>query len=111
MMGRNLRYIGLAILAAAAWLLIAMEAEWIPGSLPEVVIPLLVGAGLLCFAGGLLLGVIMPVGQKLRRGRCARCGAVIERGQSYCLDHLRETVNEYQDHASKGEMYRPGRRG
>jgi len=109
-MGRNLRYIGLAILAACAWMLIAIEADWIPGSLPEMVIPLLVGVGVLCVAGGVLLGLITPVRQKLRRGRCTRCGVTIERGQSYCLDHLRETVNEYQDQARRGTVYRPGRR-
>jgi hypothetical protein len=66
---------------------------------------------LVCFAAGLLLALFTPVRQKLSRGRCARCGAPIERGQSYCLDHLRQTVNEYQDQASRGEMYRSGRRG
>jgi hypothetical protein len=109
-MGRNFRYIGLAILAATAWMLIAVEAEWVPSGLPELVIPLLAGAGVVCLAAGLLLALITPLGQKLRRGRCTRCGAPIERGQSYCLDHLRETVNEYQDHARKREMYHPGRR-
>ena len=110
-MDRSLRYLGLAMLAAAAWMMIAVEAAWIPSGLPELAIRPLAGAGVICFAAGLLLALFTTVSQKLSRGRCARCGAPIERGQSYCLDHLRETVNEYQDQASRGEMYRPGRRG
>jgi peptidoglycan/LPS O-acetylase OafA/YrhL len=109
-MGRNLRYIGIAMLAACAWMLVAVESDWIPDSLPAIAIPLLAGAGALCFIGGMLLGVMTPVGRKLRRGRCVRCGAAIERGQSYCLDHLKETVHEYQERARQGEMPRSGRR-
>jgi hypothetical protein len=108
-MGKNLRYIGLVVLAAAAWMLIAVEAEWVPSGLPDMVIPMLVGAGVLCIGAGMVISLINPVGRKLSKGRCARCGAKIERGQSYCLDHLRETVNEYQDRERTAEQYRSGR--
>jgi hypothetical protein len=109
-MGRILRNFGLTILAVTAWLLIAEEAEWVTNAYLNMSIPMLAGAGAVSLGLGLLLSLFTPVRQKLRRGRCARCGAKIERGQSYCLDHLRETVNEYQDHARRADAYRPGGR-
>jgi hypothetical protein len=109
-MGRNLKYLGLVLLAATAWLLIALEADWVENALVEKAIPILAGAGVISIVLGILLALASPVGRKLSRGRCARCGAPIERGQSYCLDHMREAVNEYQDHARRADAYRPGRR-
>lgn len=109
-MGRNLKYLGLVLLAATAWLLIAIEADWVESALVEKAIPILAGAGVISIVLGFLLALASPVGRKLIRERCARCGAPIERGQSYCLDHMREAVNEYQDHARRTDAYRPGRR-
>ena len=105
-MGRILRITGLIALAGAAWVLLAGEAEWIPAGVANATFgPLAVG-GAAGLGLGLLLGLLNPVGRKLRQGRCARCGAAIEKGQSYCLDHLRDTVNEYQDQMRRGEQLR-----
>jgi hypothetical protein len=106
----SLQYAGLALLAVSAWGLIAIEAGWFPSSLPEQLIPMLAGAGVVLIGVGMLLAAIGSLGQKVRRGRCARCGAKIQRGQSYCMDHLKEAVNEFQENARRSEMYRPGRR-
>jgi hypothetical protein len=109
-MGRNLRYIGLAMLAATAWMLIAGEAEWLKSERLDMFLPTLAGVGAVSFGLGVLLSFLAPAGRKLLRGRCARCGTPIERGQSYCLDHLRETVGEYQERARRRDSGRPGRR-
>jgi hypothetical protein len=61
--------------------------------------------GGLCFAAGMLLALLAPIGREFRRGRCVRCGSAIERGQTYCMDHLQEAVNEYRDR-TRGEMSR-----
>ena len=105
-MSRTLRFVGLAGLAGAAWVLLASEAGWVSSSVVDAAFRPLAFAGVLCVGVGLLLGLLNPVGRRLRQGRCARCGAPIERGQSYCLDHLRDTVHEYQDQMRRGERPR-----
>ena len=102
-MARTLRYLGLAILALTAWLLLAQEFGWVgrPERL-DVWVLRGVWAGLGCIAAGILLSLLNPVGRALRQGRCARCGATIERGQTYCLDHLQATLNEYRDETRNG---------
>lgn len=107
-MGRVLLYVGLVALALSAWLLIAEEAAWIPAGTVGAAAPAILVGGAICLGLGLLMMLVSPVGHKLKRGRCVRCGAVIERGQSYCLDHLRETLNEYQDRSREHHMRRPG---
>lgn len=96
-MGRSLRYLGMALLAATAWLLIADAAEWVPDRLATEWVHIGIKAGLACLAGGILLGIFNPVRREWSRGRCARCGRSIARGQTYCLDHLQATINEYRD--------------
>jgi len=105
-MGRTLRIVGLAALAGAAWALLASEAGWMSAAVADVAFRALALLGVVCVGVGLLLGLLNPVGRRLRQGRCTRCGAPIERGQSYCLDHLRDTVHEYQDQLRRGERPR-----
>jgi predicted nucleic acid-binding Zn ribbon protein len=107
-MGRVLRYVGLVALALAAWLLIAEEAAWLPGGTTGSAVQTLLGGGMVCLVAGILYELLSRVRHKLKKGRCVRCGAAIERGQSYCLDHLRETLNEYQDRSRENHMRRPG---
>jgi predicted nucleic acid-binding Zn ribbon protein len=107
-MGRILCYLGLVALAVAAWLLIAEEAAWLPGGFGGAFLPAILAGGVICLGVGLLMKLLSPVRHRLKRGRCVRCGAAIERGQSYCLDHLRETLNEYQDRSRERHMRRPG---
>ena len=98
-MGPTLRYVGLAILAGAAWILLASEARWISADAVHVWLKPALWSGSALFGLGLLATVLAPLGHALRRGHCARCGVSIENGQTYCLDHLRDTLNEYQDRA------------
>ena len=96
-MGATLRYIGVAVFAGLAWLLLAEAVGWIPeGSFDRWIRPL-AGIGAAAFGAGLLLGVLFPVARRIRRGKCVRCGTRIERGQVYCMDHLQATVNEYRE--------------
>jgi len=96
--GQKIRYSGLAVLAVAAWVLIAGEAGWLDDHAVDLWSPLLIKVGVLLFVAGLATGLLSPLLRQFRRGHCTRCGALTERGQSYCLDHLRATVNEAQDH-------------
>lgn len=105
-MSRKLRFVGLAALAGAAWVLLASEAGWISSSVADAAFGPLATVGALSVGAALLLGLLNPMGRRLRQGRCARCGATIERGQSYCLDHLRDTVHDYQDQLRRGERSR-----
>lgn len=108
-MGRTLRYVGLIALAGAAWVLIATEFNWVEASVAEQAFKPLAVAGAGCLVLGLLIGLFSPVGRRLRQGRCVRCGASIERGQSYCMDHLKDTVHQARDAIRRGETVRDRR--
>lgn len=92
-----MRYLGLVVLAAATWLVIAESAGWVGADLAEPWILPGIWTGGALLGLGLLLGVLYPVGRRMRSVRCARCRRPIERGQTYCADHLRETLDEYRD--------------
>lgn len=110
-MARTLRYVGLVLLAAAACFLLSGAVGWLPAEDVKPWVGAGVKAGVLCLGAGILLAMLSPIGRELRRGRCARCGAVIERGQTYCRDHLQQAVNEYRDQTREGILQRPGGRG
>lgn len=105
--GRRIRFFGLLVLAAAAWFPVAEEAGWIASDMGDRWFLPLAGLGGAVFVVGLLLGALDPARRWMSRGRCARCGAATERGQVYCLDHLRATVHEARDHTR--ETYHRGR--
>ena len=108
-MARLLRYVGILLLAATAVLMLAEAVGWIPSGDVRPWIWTTARAGALCLGAGILLALLSPIGRELRRGRCVRCGAPIERGQTYCGDHLQAAVNEYRDQARDGTMHGPGR--
>jgi hypothetical protein len=96
-MGHVLRRLGLGIWIATIWLALAQLAGMIPAGTADVWLWRGVWAGTGTLGLGLLGGLLSPVSRELRRGRCIRCGARIERTQTYCRDHLQQTVNEYRD--------------
>ena len=96
-MGRSLRSIGVILIAASVWSYLAEAMGWVSSGLAAEWGGFGLKAGVLCLAGGILAAILAPVGRELRRGRCVRCGAAIERGQTYCMDHLKETLNEFRD--------------
>lgn len=96
-MARTLRAIGIVILAVGAWALIATKLGWIPEGIVDRGFLPAVRVGVASLGAGLVLAVLAPIARLVRRSRCARCRAVIERGQTYCADHLRETVHEARD--------------
>lgn len=109
-MGKNLRNLGLVVLAAAAWVILAGEFGWISaGNADRLFAPLLYGGATL-LAAGLLALILAPLFFGLQRGRCVRCGASIERGQTYCLDHLQATLHEARDQVHEREMNQRRRR-
>lgn len=96
-MARNLRYLGLGLLALTACLLLSDAMGWTPAGQLDPAIGIGWRAGLICLAAGVALTVLAPLGRVARKGRCVRCGAGVERGQVYCRDHLKATVDEYRD--------------
>jgi len=102
--GRTLTYFGLAVLAGAAWFLVAGEAGWTSAENSDQWFLPLAKVGGFCFVAGVLLGCLSPVIRRARQRRCVRCGAATERGQSYCLDHLQQTILEAQDETRRVQM-------
>lgn len=100
-MGRTLRYLGLVVLAVSAWMLIAGEAGGVAAEVTDRWAVTLLQAGGALLVAGLLCALLAPFARWARRGHCMRCGERTERGQTYCMDHLRETVQEYQDQAHR----------
>ena len=97
-MGPLLRRVGLGLWIATIWLALAQLAGLIPAGRADVWLWRGAWAGTLVLGAGLVAGALAPVSRELRRGRCVRCGVRIERTQTYCRDHLQQTVNEYRDH-------------
>ncbi|HKQ62977.1 MAG TPA: hypothetical protein VJS92_16925 [Candidatus Polarisedimenticolaceae bacterium] len=98
-MGKKLRMFGFGLLALAAWLFLAGASAWIPESTADGWGRLTGWAGLGALALGMAGSLLAPLWRAVRGSRCVRCGVSIERGQTYCLDHLQETVNQYRDQA------------
>lgn len=110
-MARLLRYSGFVVLALSVWLAIAGAVDWVSDDVAERFSALGFKAGALLLAAGVLLAILSPISRAVRSGRCVRCGAPTERGQAYCLDHMREALNEYRDQTRPGLLNRPKHRG
>ncbi len=105
-MGRTLCFLGIVLLAAAVWLILAGATGWVREEVSGSLAKNALVAGLACLGSGLLAGLLDRLSRPLRRGRCARCGGPTERGQTYCLDHLLATVEEYRDKMSAHDRTR-----
>ena len=103
-MARLLRFAGILLLAATAGLMMAEGVGWASSEELRPWIWASARAGVLCLGAGILLALLSPLGRELRRGKCVRCGAPIERGQTYCRDHLQAAVNEYRDQNREGTI-------
>jgi hypothetical protein len=96
-MGRRLRWLGTMLILVTVALWVADAAALIPGSTDDHWSGLTLKAGLIALAGAFLLQLVAPLASRIRRGRCSVCGHPTERGHTYCLDHLQETVNAHRD--------------
>jgi hypothetical protein len=56
-------------------------------------------AGMVALIVAVLLRILTPIAGAIAGGRCSVCGRPTERGHTYCLDHLQETVNAGRDQA------------
>ena len=102
-MARALRSVGIVLLAGAVWSLLAGAGDWLDDGTADRLASGLAVLGVVFLGGGLAAGAVGRASRPLRRGRCARCGAPTQRGQTYCLDHLLETVKEYRDRQESQE--------
>jgi hypothetical protein len=101
-MGRRFFLLGSLLLVATVALWIADAANVIPSSTDDNWSGLTLKAGMVALAAALLLRVLAPVSGFMAKGRCTVCGRLTERGHTYCLDHLQETVNSMRDGRSQG---------
>jgi len=101
-MARFLRLIGLMILAAGVILLVAGEAGVVSQDIVDPIFMPAIQAGAIALLAGLALSLLAPFGRMATRGRCTRCGTRIEKGQTYCHDHLMSAVQEFQDQTRGG---------
>ena len=101
-MPRFLRTLGLVVLAGATVLLIAGEAGAVRAEYVDVWFMPALQAGAGAFLSGLALSLLAPFGRMVRRGRCVRCGTLIEKNQTYCHDHLKNAVQEFRDYTRTG---------
>jgi hypothetical protein len=104
--GRTLSYVGLVVLAGATWFLVAGEAGWISVDIADQWFLPLAKVGGICVVAGVSLGFLTKALRGAKLVRCVRCGAPTERGQSYCLDHLQQTVLEAQDETRRTQSTR-----
>jgi len=94
-----LRWFGILCLAGAVWLLLAGAGGWVAEGRVEALARTAAMVGIAALAAGIALGFVGRVSRPLTKGRCAKCGVRIERGQVYCLDHLLATVDETRERA------------
>jgi len=93
-MSRRLFLLGCLLLLATVALWVSDVLGFVPTSTD-----LTLKAGIVALAAALLLRLLTPVSGLITQGRCRVCGTRTERGHTYCLDHLQETVNATRDRA------------
>ena len=109
-MGRGLFTMGTVFLLLTIALWIAGAAGWIPQNRDDQWSDLSLKAGLLLLAASFVLRLIFPVTKQVTRARCAVCGTPVDKGHTYCMDHLQETVNACRDRAHDSDLSQARRR-
>lgn len=97
-MSKLLSTLGLVVIAGWVLLLLARERF---GRETVTIPPHLLEIGLALVAAGLLLGFVLRARGVVARPRCGRCGKPIARGETYCAQHFRETVDKMRDASRK----------
>jgi hypothetical protein len=110
-MGRGLLSLGIILLVATVTLWIAGVASWVSPGVADSLSSFTLKAGLVLMAASLAFRILSPVTKKMATAHCAVCGAAVERGHTYCLDHLQETVHSYRDRTRESTLVQPKRRG
>ena len=85
------------ILAVSAWVSIAAAAGWIEHDIYEAWFGPLFKSGAITFLVGLAFAVLGRLGGVFRGAACARCRRPVARGQIYCADHLKASIDEARD--------------
>ena len=106
-MGRRLQGLGALLIVVTVALWVAEVAAWIPATTDDRWSGLTLKAGLIALGASLRFRVLAPVTAMLPKARCTVCGRAPERGHTYCLDHLRDTVNATRDESRNAPPPRP----
>jgi len=106
-MVRRLQGLGVALIVVTVALWVADTAAWIPQSTDDRWSGLTLNAGLIALGTGLLLRLLAPLAGMLPKERCTVCGRPTQRGHTYCLDHLQQTVNATRDESHNLPVSRP----
>jgi len=97
-MARILLQLGLVVLALSLLMLLLGVMGWVGGEQIAGATRIGLLAGGICVALGILLALLGKAGGLLARRTCARCNAPVRKGATYCPDHLKEAIQEAQDH-------------
>ena|SRR5437867_318712 len=93
-MPRLLSTLGLVVVAG--WLVLLLAREKLGHDVVPVP-PHMLEVGLGIVALGLILAVVSRARGVVARSHCVRCGKPIAKGETYCSQHFRESVNEARD--------------
>ena len=101
-MSRRFMAFGSLLMLVTAILWLASSLHWLQAGEADAWSSLGLKAALCALAAGVVLRMLSPVSTVLTQERCAVCGRPTERGHTYCLDHLMETVNVTRDKTRGG---------
>jgi hypothetical protein len=107
-MSRRLFLLGSLLLLITAALWVADATGVVASGADDQWSALTLKAAMVSLAAALVLRILAPVGTRMSKGRCRVCGRSTERGHTFCLDHLQETVHAGRD-ASRGHASRSAR--
>ena len=106
-MNRRLLMIGAILMFATATIWLGGAVDWIQGPAADEWSGLTLKGALLAFAVAVVVRFVSPVAKVITTDRCTVCGRPTQKGHTYCLDHLQETVNQTRDLARERIAPRP----